>query len=321
MAFRPIGDAVRALVLAGAALSSVPLSAQLPPAPRPTAAASDALLAEAQRWVDAGQFDRAVQALSGFLAEQPDSAAAHRLLAYSYLRLNDPKRSLAEYTRAAAVERPSAIDLQNVAKDYVLLGDTASAGHWLQVSIGMDDRDPETWYSLGRVRYTEQHFQEAVACFQHSLALLPHSVKAENNLGLAYEGLNRTDDAVAAYRQAIAWQQDQPHPSEQPLLNLGIVWVHQGRLDEARKLLTEAATIAPRDPRIHEQLGHLYLQMPLLAEARREFEEAIALEPKNPALHFLLGKVYHQQGEEQKAKAEFAVSAALSGDRSTPERF
>jgi Flp pilus assembly protein TadD len=317
----PIGNALRAVVLAGAALASDAVSAQLPAAPQPTAAASDALLAEAKSWMDAGQFERAVAALSGLAGQQPDSAAAHRMLAYSYLRLDDPKRSLAEYTRAAAAEPPSAVDLQNVAKDYVLLGDMESAGHWLQVSIGMDDRDPESWYSLGRVRYTEQRFQQAVECFERSLALLPRSVKAENNLGLAYEGLNRTEDAVAAYRQAIAWQRDQPHPSEQPLLNLGIVWVHQGRLDEARRLLTEAATIAPRDPRIHEQLGHLYLQMPLLAEARREFEEAIELEPKNPALHFLLGKVYHQQGEEQKAKAEFAVSAALSGDRSTPERF
>jgi Flp pilus assembly protein TadD len=320
-AVRIVGLKTRALVLAGALFASVALSAQLPPAPLPSAAASDAALSAAQRLMDAGQFDRAAAMLSDFVVAQPKSAVAHQMLGYLYLRLDDPRRSLEEYTRAAAIASPSAVDLQNVAKDYVLLGDTASAGHWLTVSLQRNDRDPETWYSLGRIRYTEQHFQEAADCFQRSLALLPRSVKAENNLGLSYEGLNRTDDAVAAYRQAIAWQQDQPHRSEQPLLNLGIILVHQGKLEEARKLLTEAVALAPHDPRIHEQLGHLYLQIPMLAEAQLQFEEAIRLEPKNPALHFLLGKVYHQQGQEQKAKAEFAASATLSGDHSTPDKF
>jgi Flp pilus assembly protein TadD len=284
-------------------------------------ARAETALAEANRLMDAGQFDRAAAVLSGLVSEQPGSAAGHRMLAYSYLRLDDPKRSLAEYTRAAAIERPSAVDLQNVAKDYVLLGDTASAAHWLTVSLEENARDPESWYSLGRVRYTEQHFQEAAECFRRSLALLPRSVKAENNLGLALEGLNRTDEAVAAYRQAILWQEGEAHPSEQPLLNLGTVLVHQGSLDEARRLLKQAAAIAPLDPRVHEQLGHLYLQMPKLAEAQAEFEEAVRLEPKNAALHFLLGKVYRQQGRAEKAKAEFEESARLSGERATPERF
>jgi len=297
------------------------LFAQTAAAPQPSAAAADAPIREAGRLMDAGQFDRAAELLSGFVTQHADSAAAHQMLAYSYLRLDDPKRSLEEYTRAAAIAHPSAIDLQNVAKDYVLLGDMEKAGRWLTVSLQMNDRDPESWYSLGRIRYTEQHFEEAAECFERSLALAPRSVKAENNLGLALEGLNRTGDAVAAYRKAIVWQQDEAHPSEQPLLNLGIILVHQGKLEEARKLLTEAVAIAPRDPRIHEQLGHLYLQMPLLAGAQTEFEEAIALEPKNAALHFLLGKVYRQQGQEQKAKAEFAEAARLSGEHSTPDKF
>jgi Flp pilus assembly protein TadD len=151
------------------------------------------------------------------------------------------------------------------------------------------------------------------------LVLLPHNVKAENNLGLAYEGLNRVDDAVAAYRQAIAWQQNAAHPSEQPLLNLGILMLHQDKLKEAQSLLTQAVAIAPKDPRIREQLGHLYLQLNLLPQAQQQLEAAIALEPKTAALHFLLGKVYHLQGQEAKAKVEFKSAADLNGYHSTAE--
>jgi Flp pilus assembly protein TadD len=189
----------------------------------------------------------------------------------------------------------------------------------MTLAVRMDPKNAEAWYGLGRIRYTQQCFQEAATCFERSLVLDPRSVKAKNNLGLSYEGLNRTDDAISAYRQAIEWQQGSAHPSEQPLLNLGIALLHQGKLPEAEQLLTQAAAIAPRDANIREQLGHLYLQTRELPKAQAQFEQAVALSPKNPALHFLLGRVYRAEGEDKKAKAEFARSEELSGYRSTPE--
>jgi Flp pilus assembly protein TadD len=297
------------------AAAPVPQAAALHPA------ASAAPLQRARQLIDAGDFKQASAALRVLLDAQEGqegSAAAHSMLAYCLLRLNDPKDSLAEYTRAAAIERPSAVNLQNVAKDYVLLNDLADADHWMTLAVQINGQDPEGWYGLGRVRYSRQRFQDAVDCFQKSLALAPRSVKAENNLGLAYEGLNRTEEAIAAYRLAIAWQKQEAHPSEQPLLNLGIVLLHQGKLSEAQMLLSQALAIAPRDPHIREQLGHVYLQLKQFAQSQQQFEAAVALEPQNPALHFMLGRVYQAEGQEAKAKAEFARSAALTAYHSTP---
>jgi len=296
------------------------LPGQIPSAPMPQGVA-DTSLEDAKRLISEGQFNQAATVLRVLLERDGGSAPAHELLAYSYLRLDEPRESLIEYNSAAKITRPSAVDLQNVAKDYVLLGDDASAEHWMRRAVGMDERDSDGWYGLGRVLYVLQRFQEAADCFQRSLVLAPRSVKAENNLGLSYEGLNRNDDAVAAYRKAIAWQQSDPHPSEQPLLNLGIVLVHAGQLTEAEGLLKQAAEIAPKDPRIREELGHLYLQQSQLPKAQEELEAAIALEPKKPALHFLLGKVYHQEGHEDQAKVEFSLASNLSGYHSTPEKF
>ena len=291
---------------------------QVPQAPSPHGAAIETTVQQAKILADAGDFREAATILHGLLQVDQGSAAVHSLLAYSLLHLNEPKDSLAEYTQAAALESPSAADLQNVAKDYVLLHDLPDADHWMLMAVQMNDRDAEAWYGLGRIRYSLQRFQDAADCFQRSLAQMPQSVKAENNLGLAYEGLNRTDDAVAAYRQAIAWQRDVEHPSEQPLLNLGIVLLHHGKLTEAEGMLTQAVAIAPHDPHIREQLGHLYLQLDLLEKSQQQFEQAIALTPKDPALHFMLGRVLHQEGQEQGAKLEFARSATLNGYHSTP---
>ena len=138
-------------------------------------------------------------------------------------------------------------------------------------------------------------------------------MKIENNLGLAYEAMNQMDPAVAAYRQAIEWQDQGPHDklSEQPLLNLGIVLLHRGELTEAHALLTKASALAPEDPGIHEQLGHLYLQKADYVAAEEELQKACGLDPKSSSLHFLLGQAYRHLGKLEEAKAEFAdLSAA-----------
>jgi Tfp pilus assembly protein PilF len=307
------------IALALAVCGASRIHSQIPEMPVPQAETAGSVLQGIQRRMDAGEFKQAASDLGSFLKGDQNSAKAHAMLAYCMLRMDDPKGSLAEYTRSAALARPDSTDLQNVAKDYALLNDLPDADHWMTLAVRMDPRDAEAWYGLGRIRYTQQRFQDAVDCFERALVLDPRSVKAENNLGLSYEGLNRTDDATSAYRNAIKWQQGSEHPSEQPLLNLGIVLLHQDKLPEAEQLLTQAAVIAPRDSTIREQLGHLYLQTNELQKAQSQFEQAIALSPKNPALHFLLGRVYRAEGEDEKAKAEFARSEALSGYRSTPE--
>jgi Flp pilus assembly protein TadD len=292
--------------------------AQAPSISSPGAAQSPANshkgLADARGLIVAGNFKAAESALRIYLVSDPRSGQARYLLAYALLRQNRPKDSLEEYTRAAALETPTAAQLREVGQDYVLLDDTADAAKWILRSIEMNGDDPEGWYSLGRLRYTEQRFGDALDCFKRALALAPGSVKVENNLGLAYEGLNRTDDAVMAYRQAIAWQDAGPSgkASEQPLLNLAIVLRHQGKLAEAQPLLLRAVRIAPEDPRIHEQLGQLYAQQGNYAEAAKYLETATRLDPGKSNLHFLLGQAYRHLGREPEARSEFEAAARLA---------
>jgi tetratricopeptide (TPR) repeat protein len=271
-------------------------------------------LARAQRLMADGDYKGAEAALRAHLLTDARSGQARYMLAYALLRQNRPKESLEEYTRAAGVQTPSAEDLKNVAQAYVLLGDYTDADKWMSRALEMDRSDPEIWYSLGRLRYSEQNFGEAAQCFEQTLKLAAKNVKAEYNLGLAFEGLNRTNDAVIAYRQAIAWQEAGPPEkvSEQPLLDLAIVLLHRGKLDEAQSLLLRAVAIAPEDARIREQLGQLYMQEGNFAEAGKHLEIATRLDPGKSNLHFLLGQAYRHLGRQQDAKAQFDAAARLA---------
>lgn len=281
--------------------------------PGPTVGSEHTLTA-VQALLDAGRFHEADRALRVYLADNDISATAHAMLAYALLREGEPADSLKEYTRAATIEKPSATMLEHVGQDYVLLEDWADADKWTLRAIQMSPSDADAWYSLGRIRYSEQRFSDALSCFQQVLKLSPKNVKAENNLGLAYEAMNQVDAATAAYRQAIEWQNggaiDQL--SEEPLLNLGVVLLHRGSLTEAEALLKKAAALEPKDPRIHEQLGHLYMQKGDYGAAESELQQACGLDPKSSSLHFLLGQAYRHLGKLQEAKAEFATSAQLA---------
>jgi Flp pilus assembly protein TadD len=274
---------------------------------------SPSSLADAKNLIASGRFKEAEGVLRADLARDDQSAGTRYLLAYALLRQNHPKEALEQYTQAAALKTPTASELNDVAKAYVLLEDYPDADKWLARSLKMNPKDPETWYSLGRLRFTEQRFADALDCFKRALELAPTSAKVENNLGLAYYGLNRTDEAEAAYRQAIHWQDAGPPQdvSEQPLLNLGILLVEQGQLAEAKALLTRAVVIAPREPRIHEQLGQISMRQWNFSDARGEFEKAIQLDPEKPNLHFLLGQAYRRLGRQEDAKREFDMAARL----------
>jgi tetratricopeptide (TPR) repeat protein len=292
-----------------------PLSAQQPVLSDPgSTAVGDNTLTEVQALLDAGRFHEAEGALRTYLLHNDLSATAHAMLAYAFLRENKPADSLKEYTRAASMEKPSASMLEHVGQDYVLLGDWDDADKWTLRAVQMSPSYADAWYSLGRIRYNEQRFSDALSCFQQVLKLSPKSVKAENNLGLAYEAMNQVDAAAAAYRQAIAWQDQGPQDqlSEEPLLNLGTVLLHRGDLTEAETLLIRAAALAPKDPRIHEQLGHLYMQKADYGAAEHELKQACDLDPKSSSLHFLLGQAYRHLGRLEEAKAEFATSARLA---------
>ncbi len=308
-----------AVLLASVQPLLLPCFAQEKPDPQAAmVAGNERLLDDARTAIAASDFERAKAHAEAFLLEHFTSADGHFLLAYSLLRLNNPKASLEEYTRAARLRAPSANELRYVAEDYALLDDYADAERWMQQSLQRNAQDPDTWYGLGRIQYTLQKFPQAVESFQKALGLAPRSVKVENNLALAYEGLNREEDAIAAYRNALEWQKDADHPSEQPMLNLAIILVRNGSLEEAERLLEQAVVIAPRDPRVRDQLGHVYLQQEHFDKAQLEFEQAVALAPESASFHFLLGRVYRHEGMKEKADAEFARAAELKGGKPAP---
>lgn len=229
------------------------------------------------------------------------------------------RASLEEFTAGAKLRNPSAADLKIVALDYVLLGDYPDADKWLTKMVEWVPSDSEGWYYLGRTKYNENRFAEAITAFQQCLKLDPQNVKAEDNLGLSLAGLGRNGEAAAAYNQAITWQAESLTKNPGPYIDMGSLLIDENRPQDAVTLLLRAIEIAPRELRAHELLGKAYTRVEDFPQAQAELEKAIELSPQAPNLHCMLAPVYRKQGLAEKAKTEYDRCAALTGTRSTPE--
>lgn len=273
-------------------------------------------LAEERALLAEGKLAASDAALHSYLKDHPTSAEAHFLLGYVLFREQKPADSLAEFTAGARSRRPSADELKAVASDYVLLRDFADADKWFTEVIVEKPDDADAWYLLGRTKYNENSFAEAVSSFQRCLTLRPKNIEAENNLGLAWQGLNSPEKAKAAYRTAIDWEGAAP-TDPQPFLNLGSMLAEESDFDHATPLLLKAAALSPDNPKVHEELGHVFEARQNLPEAQAELERAVALAPGTSALHFKLGQIYRREGMHDRAQQEFALCEKLNSTHSS----
>ena len=310
---------------------------------------NELLLSSAKELFEKGSFPEADRVARQYLQNHPDSAEAHFLLGHilfreisakwleegkaegeallyntgdlsgSLVAYRDAKakESLAEFTAGAKHHVPSALDLKIVALDYLLLKDNNDADHWLTRSLQADPRDAQAWYYLGRTKYGKGQFTEAIEAFAQCLKLEPRNIKAETNVGLSYEALERPDEAAQAFQNAITWQAESSAKDPEPFIELGHLYVNQNQPEKAVPYLTQSIAIFPLISKAHGELGKAYSLLNKFPEAQAELEKAIELTPRAPNLHCLLAPVYRKQGLTDKAKAETDRCSALSGTHST----
>lgn len=250
------------------------------------------------------------------IEQAPSNADLFYQLALVLRQERKYSESLTLYTRAAALQKPTAKQLRSVALDYVQLNDYEDAVHWLRIALGMEPNNVDILYSLGRCFYTQNLFPQAEAAFTRILQLKPDHLKAMENLGLTYDGENRPSLAEEALRTAAEWATQRSLQDEWPYLDYGAFLMDQARAAEALPFLQKAIVLAPGSATAHEKLGRALLGTNDPAGATVALERAVALDPQNPKAHFELGRAYRDSGQAEKARAEFAISKTLYGNHS-----
>jgi tetratricopeptide (TPR) repeat protein len=153
----------------------------------------------------------------------------------------------------------------------------------------------------------QNKLEEAVAAFRRAIALQPDFAGAYLNFGRALKRQNKLDEAVGAYRQTIALQ---PNYSA-AYHNLGLVLLDQNKLEEAVAAFRRAIALQPDFAGDYWNLGRALYRQNKLDEAVGAYRQAIALQPNYSAAYHNLGLVLLAQSKLEEADAAFRRAIAL----------
>ena len=162
-------------------------------------------------------------------------------------------------------------------------------------------------YWLSRLAYRKADLELAFRYAEKAVRLDPAFMKAYDQLGLCYAGLNQTDEAIHAYKEAVRLNQQQLLRWPWPSMNLGTLLLRLERLDEAEAHLRDSVSIDPRFPVAHLRLGQVLEKKGRYEEAIAEQQEAAKLDPTYPDPHYALGRIYRKQSDFKAAERELSM--------------
>jgi Tfp pilus assembly protein PilF len=96
--------------------------------------------------------------------------------------------------------------------------------------------------------------------------------------------------------------------------NLGIVFLRQGKVDEAIWLLQAAVDLRPDNSPAHENLAKALLQKGQVADALIHYRKLLQLQPDNIEVHNIVGTVLIQQGRISEGVEEWEKVLAIQSD-------
>ena len=148
--------------------------------------------------------------------------------------------------------------------------------------------------------------KEALVYLENAIADDPAHIQAYLYLGIVYEQLDRTDEAIAAYRRVLGQAGDL---SADVANNLGNAYFKQGNTAEAERFYTRSLQADPGYASACLGRANTRLKAGSLRTAIADYEMYLALEPrspKRPEIERLIAFIYSEfaAAERQKLLAE-----------------
>ena len=174
-----------------------------------------------------------------------------------------------------------------------------------KAQLAVDSTQTEIRLKLAKVYLQIEAYAEAVDAYQRVIAIAETNgvqgtttitpdadvPAAYYGLGLAYTGLEKFEDAITAYQQAIAYTPDSAYIRAA----LGSAYASTHQYTEALDAYKVAVALNSSDKMIHHQLGNVYSKRGEHTAAIRHQLQAITLAPKFAVAHYQLGLLYAQQ--------------------------
>lgn len=145
-----------------------------------------------------GAYDKAKEAYQKTIAENPTNPLPRLRLAQLYIAQGDATGALSELNAAIQLKPNLAPAYYLRSQINVVENRMAQAIDDAAVAANLSAQDPVGWYNLGAVLYTAQSYDLAAQALEKAVSLQNNYANAIFVLGLAWDNLGRTQDALQA---------------------------------------------------------------------------------------------------------------------------
>ncbi len=268
-------------VLTGAS-DAAPLTHKGRPMPAASApeSAQSAELTRGFQALQRGELAEAEKVFSALLREQPRLASAALGLAEMELKRGRPSAAEA-HLKAVLKREPNHVD---------------------------------ALVAYSRFFSAQGRFELALEPLKKAVRIDANSYTAQSNLGdLMLNGLKKPDEAVTAYKAAVALQ-----PSAvPPRFGLALAHLAAGRKAAALAQLEETAKLAPTDPALPHMIGRIHASEKRFAPAAAAMDRALALRADfMPALSDR-ADIHAEAGQDALAIADYEKLVTITPDNAT----
>ena len=140
-----------------------------------------------------------------------------------------------------------------------------------------------------------------------ALRIAPHLTACWCNLGSVQMQSGNAEGAIALYHQAL--KTNASHwPSR---INLAQALIANGRMEEAKALLTDLVRERPQDGSAWHYLGKACFELKEIEAALSHFGKAAALNPRDADSLYWIGGIQQQFGDPAVARAAYAAAAQI----------
>jgi protein O-GlcNAc transferase len=195
------------------------------------------------------RLDEALDCLRRAIQLQPTFAEAHLEFAIASHLRGLHSQAIEHYQRALQIQPNLEEAFLNLGNALMEQGRSREAIACLEQGKQVLPNSASILNNLGYFLRTNQRLAEAETCLQTAVGLQPDAF-GYNNLGITLNDLGKLDEAVAAFRQAIALQNDFAGAYS----NLGNVLKDQGMLDASIAAYREALRLNPSWMEVHSNL-------------------------------------------------------------------
>lgn len=190
------------------------------------------------------EFQEAISCLQSALEYNPENEAVLYELAYCYDLANGDEACIAYFTAFVDEHPYSSVSWYNLGNVYAKLERYEESEHALDLALAIDDRFSSAWFSKARNLLLASRYEEAIACYEETLAFDGPQAITFSFIGECHEKMEQFAQAIVSYDQAIAIDPEWVDA----WIGRGVVMDMQGRVKEAVVSLRQAVIVAPENP-------------------------------------------------------------------------